>query len=56
MVSGSGYPGPKTRSISAREMRPDEPKMNRPYRPWAAAAAALRQRASGLARMTVHGP
>ena len=27
-----------------------------PYRPWAPAAAALRQRASGLARMTVYGP
>jgi hypothetical protein len=50
-----GSPGPIMRSKSAREIRPDESKMNRPYRQWAAAAAALRQRAPGLARMTVHG-
>jgi hypothetical protein len=60
MASGSGPPGTIMRSISAREMRPDEPKMNSPFQQRATAAAALRQRARapGLARVTVqvHGP
>jgi hypothetical protein len=50
MAPSSGSPGPIMGSKSAREMQPDEPRLNRPYRPWAAAAAALRQRASGLGR------
>jgi hypothetical protein len=47
MASRSGSPWPMMRSISAREMRPDEPKMNRPFQQRAAAADALQQ-AAGL--------
>jgi hypothetical protein len=53
---GSGPPRKFVRSISVREMRPDEPMMNRPFQQRATAAAALRQRAPGLTRVTVHGP